>query len=280
MNPRPVDGGVPYRSLKRSIRFRASVLDHLTERDIQICIDIFEHRFLTNHDIYQLHFTSEYRARTRTKQLYELGVLDRFRPPLHPGSWPWHYILDRVGAHVVSGVIDDVDPSRYFDLNRPERLLKSRRLEHSRDINAFFCQLAFEGRQCRIELSRWLGETSSSKLCYGITNPDGVGTLTAAESSADFFLELDRGSERAGQLGEKIFYYNEVAISRELPQILLFCFLTEARERSAREILNGSRLLTATSTLERHLSAPLRQNWLPLGKQRRLSILELSKECP
>lgn len=277
MNPRPVDLGVRYRSLKRSITFPASVLDHLTQRDIQICIDIYEHRFLTNHHIYQLHFTSEYRTRTRTKQLYELGVLDRFRPPLHPGSWPWHYILDRAGAHVVSGVID-IDPSKYFVFNRPERLLKSRRLDHSRDINDFFCQLAFEGRQTGIELSRWLGEASSSKLCLGIVNPDGVGTLTSAEGSTDFFLELDRGSERAGQLGEKIFYYNEAAISDELPQVLLFCFRTEARERSAREILKGSRLLTATSTLERHLFAPLRQNWLPLDKERRLSILELSKE--
>jgi hypothetical protein len=275
MNPRPAAGGVRSRALPRSRTLGALLLDHLTERDVRICIDVFEHRFLTNHQIYQLHFNSEYRARARTKQLYELGLLDRFRPPKHPGSWPWHYILDRAGADVVGGAVD-VDTSKYFERNRLARLVHSRNLEHARNVNDFFSTLAFACRFTpEMRLSRWLGEVRSSLLCSGIVNPDGIGTVSTGHGPIDFFLELDRATERAGQLTGKLLDYDEAAIARHLPRILLFWFQLEAREQSAREVLRSSRVQIATATLERHLGSPLGSNWLPIGGEIRVPLLHL-----
>lgn len=63
---RSVGGPTRSISLKRSRSKDFSVLNHPTERDSNICLDIYEHRFLTTHQIFQLHFTSYSRARARS----------------------------------------------------------------------------------------------------------------------------------------------------------------------------------------------------------------------
>lgn len=275
MTPRPIEGKVSSRALSRSRTFGVSILNHLTERDTQICIDIFEHRFLTNHQVFQLHFRSEYRARARTLQLFEFQVLDRFRPPKRPGSWPLHYVLDRLGAEVVAGALN-VDPRLYFERNRVSRLVRSSRLAHMRNVNDFFCRLAYAARTTGTgRLDRWLGEARSSGHCQGIVHPDGIGLLKGRSLTARFFLELDRGTENVDQLAAKILDYDEAAISKHLPRILLFCFQTERRERSAMPALRSRRLIVATSTLDRHLADPLGPNWLPIEEERRVRLLEI-----
>lgn len=275
MTPRPIDGKVRSRALSRSRTLEASILNRLTERDTQICIDIFDHRFLTTTQIFQLHFDSLYRARARTLELFELNVLDRFRPPKRPGSWPFHYVLDRLGAAIVAGAIN-VDPSLYFERNRVSRLVRSRRLSHMRSVNDFFCGLAYAARatkNCRLD--RWLGEARSSGHCQGIVHPDGIGTLKSSTTSTSFFLELDRGTENIDQLAAKIIDYDEAAVSKHLPRVLLFCFQTERREHSAMPALRSRCLIVATSTLERHLSDPFGLNWLPIQEERRVKLLEI-----
>lgn len=277
MRARPFEGRNGSRALSRSRTFDVRILNHLTERDVQICIDLHEHRFMTTHQIFQLHFNSEYRARARTLQLFQLGLLNRFRPPKWPGSWPWHYVLDRLGLEVVSGALD-IDFSKYFDRNRPSRLAKSRRLDHLRQVNDFFCHLAYAGRKSGdATLTRWLGEFRSAAECNRIVFPDGIATLRGPDASKKFFFELDRGTERDQVLKEKMIFYDNVAISQLLPRILLFCFSAERRERSALPLLYSSRLTVATATLDRHLQDPLAANWLPWRGERRLRILDLQE---
>lgn len=141
-NPRsgkPVTRALPdqTRSIapRRSGTESLSVFSHLTDRDADICLDIYEHRFLTTPQIFQLHFSSYPRARVRAKELFVLGILNRFRPPQRPGSSPWHYVLDRLGAEIVSGLRDVEADKLYFRKNRPSNLLKSPRLRHMRDLN-------------------------------------------------------------------------------------------------------------------------------------------------
>lgn len=66
---RSVGGPTRSISLKRSRSKDFSVLNHPTERDSNICLDIYEHRFLTTHQIFQLHFTSYSRKRVRSRSL-------------------------------------------------------------------------------------------------------------------------------------------------------------------------------------------------------------------
>ncbi len=252
-----------------------SILSKLTQRDFDICVDIYEHRFLTTTQIYQLHFPSYSRARVRLHQLHQIGVLNRFRPPKRPGSWPWHYVLDKAGAEIVSDIRDVEADKLYFRRNRPPNLVKSPRLQHMRDTNEFFCRLIHISRQNGIELVDWLGERASMEACHGVVRPDGLGIFRFGETQTNFFLELDRGTESGSCLRDKIVDYEEVAISVHLPKLLLVCFSSTRRERSARPALRSTRLTVATSFLHWHLDRPLGPIWLPVNESHRRSLFEL-----
>ena len=76
----------------------SSGLQLLSQRDQLICIHLYEHRVLTTEQLYELHFSSPRRARSRLARLHEMGVLWRNRPRAQLRSLPWHYTLDAIGA--------------------------------------------------------------------------------------------------------------------------------------------------------------------------------------
>lgn len=280
---RAVNSPTRSRALTRSRAFGSSLLNHLTQRDVDICVNIHEHRFLTTRQIFEIHFTSEIRARVRCHQLFELGVFDRFRPPQRPGSAPWHYVLDRLGIEVVSGVLDTDIAKSYFDRNRPYRLARSPRLIHMRDVNSFFSSLIFAVRQrAEYRVTRWWGERKAAANCTGIVHPDGIAKLVGPpeqpgweKRSVHFFLELDRGTEESARIASKIADYEEAIVSRHLPRILLLSFPSERRESYVRDAVGGSALTIATAIQGRHISDPLGANWLPIGWDQRIPVIDL-----
>jgi hypothetical protein len=68
---------------KVSLSHIVSVASRLTDRDRQIALDCYEHHVLTTDQLCYLHFSGARTARARLWALYEMRVLDRFRPP-----WP------------------------------------------------------------------------------------------------------------------------------------------------------------------------------------------------
>jgi hypothetical protein len=54
-------------------------------------------------------------------------------------------------------------------------------------------------------------------------------------------VELDLGTENRGRLEDKMERYRVLARAETAPDVVLFCFPSEAREASARRILGGSR---------------------------------------
>jgi len=59
------------------------------------------------------------------------------------------------------------------------------------------------------------------------------------------------------------------------PDVVLFCFPSEAREASARVALGGTPMPVATATLDRHLADPFGAVWLPLDGDRRVRLIDL-----
>ena len=69
--------------------------------------------------------------------------------------------------------------------------------------------------------------------------------------------------------------YRVLARAATAPDVVLFCFPSEAREASARHVLGGTAMPVATATLTHHLADPLGSIWLPLDADRRVPIVHL-----
>lgn len=252
---------------------------YLTDRDIRICLDLYEHRVLTTVQLYELHFTSHSRARDRLHRLHKMGLLRRSRPRLRPGSHPHHYMLDSRGALVVASY-RGIDPKELGF--RPERslaIVEGPRLLHLRETNGFFTRLAYASRvsDSGYVLAAWHGEAWCKARWNGLVTPDGLGRLDDPECSVAFFLELDRGTENHGRLQRKLERYRIVAGGAGVPQVLLFCFPSLGRETGARESLAGCGLVVATTTLDRHMTDPLGNVWRALDADRRVKLVELTR---
>src|SRR6266536_3079731 len=122
------------------------VASSITQRDQLICVDLHEHRVLTTEQVYELHFSSIQRARSRLLHLFELGVLWRTRPHTQIGSLPWHYILNEIGSWIVAEYLG-IDPREVgYRNDRKRTLINSPQLRHTRAANSFFSRLIFATR--------------------------------------------------------------------------------------------------------------------------------------
>lgn len=253
-----------------------SILGQITDRDMQLLLRLYEHKILTTHQVHELLFSTEHRARKRLRQLYERRVLDRFRPHQHPGSQPHHYYLDDLGARLVAGYLGVELKELRFRKDRVLRLSRSQRLNHLRDTNGFFTRLAWACRRSGsdLELSHWFGERRAD---IQRVRPDGLGCVRAPGGILGFWLELDRGTEPHSRLETKMHRYAGMGVLPEsLPHLLLFCFPSERREVGARAaLLDLGYITVATTSLDRHRADPLGPIWLPIRGARRHRLPDL-----
>ena len=277
---------VPARASARGERKRLEKLSaSITDRDVQILLYLYEHKVLTTRQIAHLSFTSQSRAQARLARLEELEVIRRTRPPAKYGSLPKHAILDTLGAVVVAEHLGIALAELDYRRDRGLGLINSQRLRHLRDTNTFFSVLiaACKSSEGRYDLVEWKSEEACASRWNRHITPDGLGVLQGPEGRISFLLELDRGTENRSRLAQKIRKYRLIAGASGAPQVLLFCFHSEQREASAREALDGSRLLVATTSLDRHSADPLGAVWRPLRANHRVrldGLLHLEEDTP
>ena len=255
------------------------VASSITQRDQLICVDLHEHRVLTTEQVYELHFSSIQRARSRLLHLFELGVLWRTRPHTQIGSLPWHYILNEIGSWIVAEYLG-IDPREVgYRNDRKRTLINSPHLRHTRAANSFFTRLIFATRSAGslFRVTEWRGESWCERRWQLHLRPDGYALLEGPAGPLELVLELDLGTENRGRLEDKLEKYRILARAATAPDVVLFCFPSEAREASARHVLGGTPMPVATATLDRHLASPLGPNWLPLDGDRRLRLAELPR---
>ncbi len=266
------------RDLTRTIRSKIQkVSSSITERDQLICLDLHEHRVLTTDQLYELHFSSIQRARARLSQLNDLGVIWRARPRTHLGSLPWHYILDEIGAMIVAEYLGIDQRELGYREDRKRTLIEGQRLRHTRAANGFFTRMIFAARSTGsyLRVAEWRGEAWCARRWQLHVRPDGYARLEGATGSLELVLELDLGTENRGRLEDKMERYRVLARAVTAPDVVLFCFPSEAREASARHALGGTQMPVATATLDRHLNDALGPNWLLVGGDRRFPLADL-----
>lgn len=253
----------------------------LTQRDREICNDVFEHKVLTAVQIQHLHFTHPRVASRRLLKLFEHQVVDRFRPREGLGSAPNHYILGELGAHIIAGE-RGLDLKKLRDRRRTDlKLAYSPRLSHLVEVNEFFTWLTVACRDSDggYRLVRWWSERRCAMECRDVVRPDALGELTGERGSCTFLFELDRGTERGDRLSEKLRSYEWFArIKKDTADAVLFLFPGHQREARARQKLDPfPGLVVATTHEEAFYGDPLGAVWLPLESDQRVQLLDVPR---
>jgi hypothetical protein len=223
----------------------AKLASHLTERDRQIAADCYEHHVLTTDQIARLHFTSQRTATDRLNLLYELRVLDRFRPVARAryGSHPYHWVLDEAGA-LITADAKGIEPDElHYTHERGLRIAASRNLAHHVEANEFFTRLAVEANASGGELAEWYGVRTLAHMLAGSLVPDGYGVLSMPGAEPlHVLLELDRATEATRVLEEKARRYAEILPRSSLwdyRPLVLIAVPSTRRGESVRTALAG-----------------------------------------
>jgi hypothetical protein len=127
-----------------------------TQRDIDILEALWRHRVLSSSQIKALWWpTAQLRkAQERLKELFDLGLIDKFRPPSLRGSYQWSYCLDRAGHELLKG-LDVIPGTERF---RPRAIGDFKTVLHALQLNAWvIAYRALAGERLR----DWHGEPDS-----------------------------------------------------------------------------------------------------------------------
>jgi hypothetical protein len=210
----------------------------LTDRDRRIALDCYEHRLLTTEQLRRLHFTTPRKARQRLSELYELRVLDRFRPAWQQGegSSPHHWTLDAAGPYVVAAARGITRRELAWTREPAATLVDSTIREHLDAVNDFATRLHEEAHAAGGALSEWLGERGAHDLMRGILTPDSYLALDLpGQPTRHVLLELDRGTEDHARLQTKARRYGK-AIPRshlhKLDPLILLLVPSAGRARA------------------------------------------------
>jgi hypothetical protein len=164
-------------------------------------------------------------------------------------SYPYHWVIDQLGAEVVAAAHDERPPRRDHARLERRRWTSTRTLAHRLGVNQFFTDLAGHARtHPRAQLRQWLPEAACQRAgtftrpddpaliraYQPRVRPDGYGLWADAGRQVPFFLEYDTGAEQLSILAAKIVSYHELftTIGRSWP--VLFWLHSAARERNLR----------------------------------------------
>jgi hypothetical protein len=212
---------------------------HLTDRDRRIAVECYEQHVLTTDQIQRLYFPGLRGATRRLQTLYELRVLDRFRPNKRrgDGTAPYHWVLDEAGAIIVADHKGIPRSQLHYNLADALAVAASRNLTHHVESNEFFTRLAVESSRAGGSLSEWYGVRTLAHLFANVSVPDSYGVLTLpGRAPLHLLLELDRGTESSRVLRKKAEGYTRTLPNsslRDLSPLVLLAVPSDRRAQTA-----------------------------------------------
>lgn len=254
----------------------------VTDRDRELLVLLQRHRVLTTEQIAALLYDSASRARTRLPTLYRLRLVDRFQPYDPANRNPsYHYVLDRVGAAVLAADhgADPVEAARRHDIATTVGLARSQRLRHLVGTNWIYTALAAHARHDpRARLLAWRTEAECNDWCGDVVRPDAYGQWHEDDTTVEFFLEYDLGTEPLGRLVSKLGGYELLQHERGTGTWVLLTVPGSQREANARRALAAATVPVATAVAGPR-TRPQDPVWLPLGQScpDRVRLAELAR---
>jgi hypothetical protein len=184
----------------------AELARHVTERDREIALCIYEQQLLATDQLTLLFFSSKRRAQDRLLFLYRQRVLDRFYPPSRFGAGKpqAHWLLDEAGAQLVAATLG-LERKR-LGWQRRDDWGSHRQLAHRLEANRFVTDLiAATLTNAKLAVTAWSGTRAAAERLEQRVRPDaGLLLQTAAGAVIDCCLEWDRATEPAERLAEKL----------------------------------------------------------------------------
>ena len=167
---------------------------HLTERDREVALCLYNQQVLITDQLTLLFFSSRRRAQDRLLFLHRQRVLDRFYPasPFGAGKPQAHWLLDEAGAHLVAASLD-LD-RKQLGWQRREDWRSHPQLAHRLEVNRFITDLiAATVPDPTLGLAAWFGPREAAarmgEKMRGTLRPDAELILTAPAGPVDLLLE-------------------------------------------------------------------------------------------
>jgi hypothetical protein len=248
---------------------------HLTERDREVALCLYEQQVLTTDQLVLLFFSSKRRAQDRLLSLYRKRVLDRFYPAARfgAGKAQAHWLLDEAGAVLVAARLG-LDRKR-LGWERREDWRSHPQLLHRLELNRFVTDLvAATLPDQALGVSAWHGPREAAmrlgKRMRERLRPDAELILSTTAGAIDLLLEWDRGTETSDCLSEKLRRYR--LAERQLrhddtePRSILFVVPGPRRLQTLRKVCTeleqaGSWPVIATTSSELGARGPLASVW-------------------
>jgi hypothetical protein len=268
-----------------SVRYRDNMLSllaaRLTRRDRELIRLLRDHRVLTTHQVAELAYGCESRARHRMLALARMGVVERFRPLLPAGSAPLHYVLGEVGARVLAAEQDITLAELGYRRDRVLGIAYSPQLAHTVGVNGLFTALvAAARRHPQARLAAWWPEHRCAATWGQYARPDAYGRWQEDGASIDFFVEYDTGTEPLAKVASKLAGYAELASATGITTAVLVWTLSPSREARLHRHMRSSPVPVATATPRATPDSggwgPAGPAWLPVGEPgARARLIEL-----
>jgi hypothetical protein len=207
----------------------AELLRSLTARDIAILTALTQYRYLDRPQVQSLFFPSPRMAQLRLMELWDQGLIHRWRVIQPPGWRRGHSVLLLAvrGARLLA-VCREEDPGPLMSRSQHARAHRFH-LRHDLEANGFFIALAAASRPRPDEgLYHWVGEEACRRTSrtWGRRplTPDGWGRYLTPTGEVIFLLEWDRGTASPSRIEAKATGYLRYFLDRreaELNHVLL-----------------------------------------------------------
>ena len=181
----------------------------LTDRDQALLRQLGEHEPLSTSELRLLFFTGASRCRRRLRQLESHDLLQRVYPARtsRGGGSEALWFLSAEGRRLL-----ELPTRREPGLTIPD-------LEHRRAVAQYMLHLVEHSLHRDGEgLYSWLGERAAARALAGACRPDGYGRYLHPEGEISFYLELDRGTEPAHRLRDKLTAYSRALTHAPNPE--------------------------------------------------------------
>jgi Replication-relaxation len=212
---------------------------HLTERDREIALVLYDQQLLTTAQLQLLFFSSRRRAQDRLLLLYRNRVVDRFYPPspFGAGKPQAHWLLDEAGAIVVAAMLGL--ERKQLGWQRRNDWGSHPQLAHRLETNRFVTDLiAATLHEPTMGVRAWYSSRDAAARLgnqqTGDLRPDTGFLLEVPAGAIECVLEWDRGTETQARLTEKLYGYRlaEGRLRASEPRTVLFVVPGAGRVRT------------------------------------------------